>query len=67
MKDPFALSCIYRLKHDYSRALEWEEKTVQQHSPTAYILAVPFQYSGYEDFYNSPGHQNILRQMGVIK
>ena len=67
VKDPYALSCIYRLKHDYVKTLEWEEKTLQQRSPSAYILAVPFQYMGYEDFYKSQGHQKILRQMGAIK
>ncbi len=67
VKDPYALSCVYRMKQDYKKALEWEEKTVQQRSPSAYILAVPFQYMGYEDFYKSEGHQKILRQMGAIK
>ncbi len=67
VKDPFALSCVYRMKQDYKKALEWEEKTVQQRSPSAYILAVPFQYIGDEDFYKSEGHQKILRKMGVIK
>ncbi len=67
VKDPYALSCVYRFKHDYPKALEWEEKTLQQRSPSAYILALPFQYIGYEDFYKSEGHQKILRQMGAIK
>ena len=67
VKDPYALSCIYRFKHDYVKALEWEEKTLQQRSPSAYILAVPFHYTGDEDFYKSEGHQKILRQMGAIK
>lgn len=66
-KDPYALSCVYRMKQDYKKALEWEEKTVQQRSPSAYILAVPFQYMGYEDFYKSEGHQKILRQMGAVQ
>jgi class 3 adenylate cyclase/TolB-like protein len=67
VKDPYSLSCVYRIKHDYVKALEWEEKTLEQRSPTAYILAVPFHYIGYEDFYKSEGHQNILRKMGAIK
>ncbi len=67
VKDPYALSCVYRMKHDYKKALEWEEKTVQQRSPSAYILALPFHYIGYEDFYKSEGHQKILRQMGAVK
>ncbi len=67
VKDPYALSCVYRIKRDYPKALEWEEKTVQQRSSSAYILAVPFQYMGYEDFYKSEGHQKILRKMGAIK
>ncbi len=67
VKDPYALSCVYRMKQDYKKALEWEEKTVQQRSPSAYILAVPFQYMGYEDFYKSEGHQKILRQMGAVQ
>jgi class 3 adenylate cyclase/TolB-like protein len=67
VKDPYALSCVYRMKHDYAKALEWEEKTLQQRSPSAYVLALPFHYMGYEDFYKSEGHQKILRQMGAIK
>ena len=67
VKDPYALSCVYRMKQDYKKALEWEEKTVQQRSPSAYILAMPFQYMGYEDFYKSEGHQKILRQMGAVQ
>lgn len=67
VKDPYSLSCVYRFKHDYPKALEWEEKTLQQRSPSAYILAVPFQYFGYEDFYRSEGHQKILRQMGALE
>ncbi len=67
VKDPFTLSSVYRLKKNYPKALEWEEKTVQQRSPSAYILALPFQYMGDEDFYKSEGHQKILRQMGAIK
>jgi hypothetical protein len=60
-------SYIYRYNHDYPKALEWEEKTLQQRSPSAYLLAIPSQYWGYEDFYKSEGHQKILRQMGAIK
>ncbi len=67
VKDPYTLSCVYRMKKDYTKALEWEEKTVQQRSPSGYILALPFNYTGYEDFYRSEGHQKILRQMGVVK
>ncbi|MBK9464945.1 MAG: hypothetical protein IPN56_09180 [Chitinophagaceae bacterium] len=26
VKDPFSLSCVYRMKQDYKKALEWEEK-----------------------------------------
>lgn len=67
VKDPYALSCVYGMKHDYPKALEWEEKTLQQRSPSAYLLGVPFQYIGNEDFYKSEGHQKILREMGAIK
>jgi hypothetical protein len=67
VKDPYALSCVYRFKNDYPKALEWEEKTLQQRSPSAYILALPFQYMGYENFYKSEGHQKILRQMGALE
>ena len=67
VKDPFTLSSVYRLKKDYVKALEWEEKTVQQRSPSAYLLALPIVYYGYEDFYKSEGHQKILRKMGAIK
>ena len=67
VKDPYTLSCVYRLKRDYVKALEWEQKTLEQHSPSAYILALPFHYAGNEDFYRGEGHQKILRQLGAIK
>lgn len=67
VKDPFTLSCIYLYKHDYVKALEWEEKTVKERSPSAYVLALPIAYAGFEDFYKSEGHQRIIRQMGAIK
>ncbi len=56
-----------RMMQDYPKALEWEEKTLEQRSPSAYVLALPFHYIGDEDFYQSEGHQNILRKMGAIK
>ncbi len=67
VKDPYALSCVYRMKKDYSKALKWEEKTVQQRSPSGYLLALPFNYTGYQDFYKSEGHLKILKQMGAVK
>lgn len=67
VKDPFTLSCVYRFKKNYPKALEWEEKTLQQHSPSAYVLALPLHYTGDEDFYKSEGHQKILQKMGAIK
>jgi TolB-like protein len=67
VKDPYTLSCIYRFKHDYPKALEWEEKTLQQHSPSAYLFAIPFQFLGNDDFIKSQGHQKILRELGAMK
>ena len=67
VKDPYTLSCVYKMKHEYAKALEWEQKTLDQRSPSAYLLALPFNYIRYEDFYQSEGHQKILRKMGAIK
>jgi len=65
VKDPYPLSWIYILKHDYRKALEWEEKTVQQRSPSAYLLCIPSNYS--KEYYESKAHQEILRKMGFVK
>ncbi|MEO7393614.1 MAG: tetratricopeptide repeat protein [Chitinophagaceae bacterium] len=67
LKDPYPLSWIYILRHDYQKALEWEEKTVHQRSPSAYLLRIPLCFMGYEDFFNSDAHQKILRQMDFGK
>ena len=63
VKDPFTLSFIYYLKHDYKKANEWEEKTLQQRSPSAYLLCIPSNYS--KEYYESKAHQEILRKMGL--
>ena len=65
VKDPYPLSWIYILKHDYKKANEWEEKTLQQRSPSAYLLCIPSNYS--KEYYESKAHQEILRKMGFVK
>ncbi len=65
VKDPITLSFIYCLKHDYKKANEWEEKTLQQRSPSAYLLCIPSNYS--KEYYESKAHQEILRKMGFVK
>lgn len=65
VKDPVTLSFIYYYKHDYEKANEWEEKTLQQRSPSAYLLCIPSNYS--KEYYESKAHQEILRKMGFVK
>ncbi len=65
IEDPYTLSTIYEIKGDYKNALLWEEKTVEGHYPSAYLMNIPIFYK--KDFFNSPEHQALLRKMGLGK
>ena len=65
VKDPFTMSGIYRAKGDYKKAIEWEEKTIEAKSPSAYLMNLSLLYD--KRFFESPEHQQILRKMGFVK
>jgi tetratricopeptide (TPR) repeat protein len=61
-KDPYAVSCIYLQNDDFDKAFEWEERAVQERSPSAYL----FNFSLFfpDDYFNDPRHQATLKEMG---
>jgi TolB-like protein/Flp pilus assembly protein TadD len=65
IEDPWDMSFIYYLKGDYKNANEWEEKTIQERSPDAYLLNIAIFYD--KKYYESTAHQQILRKMGFAK
>ncbi|MGB4839732.1 MAG: adenylate/guanylate cyclase domain-containing protein [Saprospiraceae bacterium] len=65
VKDPWNLSVIYYLKGDYKKAIEWEEKTIEKKSLSAYLMNIPLIYS--EEYFQSKEHQSILKKMGFVK
>jgi tetratricopeptide (TPR) repeat protein len=65
MKDPAALAFIYQFNGNFEKAIEWERKALAQRSPNAYNFYIPF--GALKEFYNSPEHQQIIREMGFIK
>jgi TolB-like protein len=62
VKDPVTLSSIYYSKGDFNKAIEWEEKSVEVKSPSAYLLNIPHFYD--KEYFESPGHQSVLKKMG---
>ncbi len=65
LEDPWTLSYIYYLKGDYKKANEWEEKTLEKKSLSAYLMNIPVVYSN--EYFQSKAHQNILSKMKVAK
>ena len=65
VKDPFTLSFIYYLKGDYKKANEWEEKTMEGKFPSAYLMSLAIIYD--KEYFQSEGHQKILKKMGFVK
>ncbi len=65
LEDPWNLSYIYYLKGDYKKANEWEEKTIEMKSLSAYLMYLPLFYS--KEYFQSDAHQNILKKMGFVK
>ena len=65
VKDPWTLSFMYYLKGDYEKANEWEEKTIETKSLSAYLMNIPLVYS--KEYFQSAAHQSILKKMGFVK
>ncbi len=65
LEDPWNLAYVYHLKGDYVKAIDWERKSVEQRSPGAYLMNISMLYD--KAFYESAGHQQILKQMGFVK
>ncbi|MEO7922327.1 MAG: adenylate/guanylate cyclase domain-containing protein [Chitinophagaceae bacterium] len=63
VKDPFTLSVIYGLAGDFKNAIKWEEKTVEERSPSAYLLNIPLLYD--KKYFESEEHQQVLKKMGM--
>jgi TolB-like protein len=62
VKDPYALSAIYYSMEDFNKAIEWEEKSVEVKSPSAYLLNIPLFYD--KEYFHGKGHQSVLKKMG---
>lgn len=64
IEDPYTLSIIYCLKGDYKIAIEWEEKTIEVRSPSAYLMNIPLIYDN--EFFQSEDHQRVIKKMGFV-
>lgn len=65
VKDPFTLSYIYFLQGDNKKATEWEEKTMEGKSPSAYLMSIAKIYD--KEYFEGEAHQQILKKMGFVK
>ncbi len=65
LEDPINLSFIYYHKGDYKKAHEWELKTVEMKSLSAYLLNIPLFYD--KEYFQGAAHQSILKKMGFVK
>lgn len=61
LEDPWDLSYLYYLRGDYQKAIEWEQKVIDEKSLMAYHLNLPLFYDKL--FFESPEHQQILKQL----
>ena len=61
LEDPWNLSYLYYLDGDYQKAIEWEQKAIDEKSLLAYQLNLPLFY--HEKFFKSPEHQQIISQL----
>jgi TolB-like protein/lipoprotein NlpI len=61
-EDPFSVALLYYLKGDFKKTIEWEEKTLEVRSPSAYLMNIPIFYD--KEFFKGEDHQRILRKMG---
>lgn len=65
VEDPWDLSYIYYLKGDQQKANEWEEKSVAERSPNAYLMNINIMYD--KKYFEGEAHQQILKRMGFVK
>jgi serine/threonine-protein kinase len=65
VEDPFTLFSIYYLIGDYKKANIWEQKAVDERSPSAYLMNLPILYD--KKYFESPEHQQVLKNMGFVK
>jgi TolB-like protein len=65
LEDPWDLSFIYYLKGDYKKSIEWENKTVEMKSPSAYLMNLPIFYN--KEYFQGEAHHAVLRKMGFVK
>ena len=65
VEDPWDLSYIYYLKGDPQKAIEWEEKAVDERSPDAYLMNITIMYD--KKYFESEAHQQVLKKMGFVK
>ena len=65
VEDPWDLSYIYYLKGDQQEANEWEEKSVAERSPNAYLMNINIMYD--KKYFEGEAHQQILKRMGFVK
>jgi tetratricopeptide (TPR) repeat protein len=61
LEDPWNLSYVYYINGDYQKALEWEQKAIDEKSLLAYQLNLPLFY--HDSFFESPEHQQIIGQL----
>ena len=61
-EDPFSVAFLYYLNEDFKKTIEWEEKTLEVRSPSAYLMNIPLFYD--KEFFKGEDHQRILRRMG---
>ena len=64
LEDPWNMSYMYYMQGDYEKSIEWEEKVIEGRFPLAYQLNLQLFY--HSDYFNSAGHQQILRKMGFL-
>jgi len=64
VKDPLTMSMAYYFKGDFSQAIEWERKAMEEKSSNAYLMNIALFYD--KKFFESPEHQQILKQMGFV-
>ena len=59
------MASIYMNMGNLKKAYEWEEKTVEVKSPSAYLMNISLFYN--KKYFESPEHQKILQKMRFVK
>lgn len=65
LKDPWTLSYVYYLNGDYIKANEWELKTIEAKSSSAYLMNIPILFT--KEYFQGAAHQAVLRKMGFVE